>query len=79
MLQYHRSARSRLDEAESRYAPDGTLIISKEERMHLHRLTSGPPVLTRVERWRHEMDPEERRAYEQIAGPLLEELGYPTG
>ena len=79
MLQYHRSARSRLDEAESRYAPDGTLIISKEERLHMQRLTSRPPERARIERWRGEMTPEERRAYEQIAGPLLEELGYSTG
>jgi hypothetical protein len=78
MLQYHRRARSRLEEVENRYAPDGTLIISKEERLHLHRFTSGPPEPQRTERWRREMTNDERRAYERVAGPLLEELGYST-
>lgn len=79
MLDYHRQAHSRLDEVRDYYAPDGTLIISKEDRLRNHRFTSEPPRPERTGRWRSEMTREELRAYERIAGPLLEELGYPVG
>lgn len=79
MVDYHRTARLRLDEVETRRRDDGQVIITKEERMHLHRLTSQPPEPSRVSRWRTEMTPELVAAYEAVAGELLEELGYERG
>ncbi len=65
--------------AERRGKADGQVIITKEERKHLHRFTSLPPQSSRVGRWRSEMSREMLAAYEEIAGDLLEELGYERG
>jgi hypothetical protein len=76
MLCYFKGARARLDEVAPRYRPDGTLLISKEERLFNHRFTSSPPDRSRIFRWRREMTNEERREFETEAGDLLQILGY---
>jgi hypothetical protein len=76
MVDYHRTARLRLDEVVTRRGADGQVIITKEERMHLHRFTSQPPEPSRVGRWKTEMTPGMVAAWEAVAGGLLEELGY---
>lgn len=76
MLEYHQTARGRLEEVVTRRAPDGTVIITKDERLRLHRFTSQPPEVTRIGRFQAELSREEVAAYEAVAGGLLEELGY---
>ena len=76
MLEYHRNARHRLEEVVTRHAPDGRVIITKDERLRLHRFTSQPPEPSRVGRWKAELSREEVAAYEAVAGGLLDELGY---
>ena len=76
MLAYHRRAAARLDEHSARYAADGTLIISKAERMRNQRFVTEPPRGDRVERWRKEMTPDELRRFEAVAGEWLARLGY---
>lgn len=76
MLAYHETARGRLDEVVTRRAADGTVIITKDERLRLHRFTSQPPEATRIGRFRSELRRDEVAAYEAVAGGLLEELGY---
>jgi hypothetical protein len=78
MLEYHTRARSRLDEVKTRYQTDGRVLITKEERLHLHRLTSQRPDPGRIGRWRQEMSPQDQVRFESIAGDLLRECGYPT-
>lgn len=76
MLEYYRTARERLDEVTSWVGPDGTRTVTKEQRLHNHRLTSFPPVLERVGRWSREMTEDEQVEFESVAGDLLEDLGY---
>jgi hypothetical protein len=75
MEEYHRHARRRLDEVRTRNA-DGSVLISKEQRLHLHRLTQ------RGGRWAHrpvevEMPQEGGRSSSGSRGPPAE-LGYET-
>jgi hypothetical protein len=56
--------------------PDGSPLITKEERLGNHRLTSGPPDASRAGRWRAEVSAAEREAFSRKAGGLLRELGY---
>lgn len=79
MVEYHRTARLRLEEAEARLAPDGRVVITKEERLHIQRFTSHPPELSRAGRWKTEMTPDMVAAYEAVAGTMLDELGYQRG
>jgi hypothetical protein len=73
---YFNQARSRLDELKTWLKPDGSVLISKEERLFNHRFTNQPPDASRVFRWKRDMTQEMREQFERIAGPLLEELGY---
>jgi hypothetical protein len=57
---------------------DGT-VTTGAQRMELHQLALGPPVPTRIGRWRSELAPAEVRAFEEVAGPLLRELSYEAG
>lgn len=76
MLAYHQTARRRLEEVETRRAPDGRVLITRDERLHLQRFTSQPPEPSRVGRWKTELSRDQVAAYEAVAGGLLEELGY---
>jgi hypothetical protein len=78
MLGYFARARDRLDEITTRYRPDGTLLISKDERLFNHRLTSSPPDSSRIFRWQREMTRDERLEFEKEAGTLLQQLHYET-
>jgi hypothetical protein len=49
---------------------------SVEQRRHLHRNALQPPMPERISAWRDEMDAEEIAAFENVAGDLLQELGY---
>lgn len=77
MERYYERSGERLDEVKTVYRPDGTLLISKEERLHNHRFATRPPEPSRVHRWREEMDAETRSRFAAVAGDLLGELGYP--
>ena len=75
MERYHEAASSRMNElADLPEYPPGHLY--KRERLKIFKLTSKPPVKTRVGRWRKEMLPDDIATYEAEAGHRLEELGY---
>ena len=57
-------------------APE-TLIGPDEMRARLTSRLSGPPDASSVGRWRTEMTGAEQRSFAEVAGDLLEELGYP--
>lgn len=78
MLRYFEGASQRLDEVTTWKRADGTVWVSKEERLFQHRFTSYPPLESRVFRYKREMTDELRLRCEAIAGDLLEELGYET-
>jgi hypothetical protein len=76
MLRYYDRTPDRLREHEARVRVDGTLIVSKEQRLRQQAKSTQPPDTGRVLAWRSVMDPAERRRYDAVAGPLLEQLGY---
>ncbi len=76
MLSYHRGAEDRMKEVIRDFHPLGGGTITAEERQRQHELVSSPPSSSRVGRWRTEMSPEDREAFEAVAGKLLAELGY---
>jgi len=79
MLSYHERAAERIAELSDVPATQGRDARSAAERHSAHALTSEPPRPERIGRWRAEMAPEQREAFEHVAGDLLRELGYETG
>lgn len=79
MLDYHGRSAARLDEHEARVAADGRLVASKATRFAQQWRTTRPPDASRSGRWRDAMTEDERLAFEGVAGPLLEALGYRVG
>ena len=75
MLNYHQNALARLSEAHGRVLDDGT-VITLEQRLEQQRLTSSPPDVSRLGRWRDELSAEDVAVFEATAGELLMELGY---
>jgi hypothetical protein len=78
MLDYHRSASERLAEL-SDLPGKGGKVRPSSERIAAHALTSEPPQADRSGRWRTELTRSEIAAYEDVAGGLLADLGYPVG
>jgi len=76
MLNYHERASERLAEL-SDLPGKGGRSRPGSERIAAHALVSEPPRADRVERWRTELTEEEIADYEEVAGELLFELGYP--
>jgi hypothetical protein len=76
MERYYVRARQRLDEVKTRHRADGTVLITKDQRLFLHRLTSQKPDCSRAGRWQRELSREERAQFEAVAGDLLSECGY---
>ncbi|HEV2706826.1 MAG TPA: sulfotransferase [Pyrinomonadaceae bacterium] len=77
MERYYESSPARLDEVKTMYRDDGSLLITKEERLHNQRFVTQPPEPSRVFRWRVAMDAETQMRFAAVAGDLLAELGYP--
>jgi hypothetical protein len=80
VLDYHQRSSDRLREMARALPGDGRAKeLSVERRMATHAMTTKPPSADRVARWREQMTPEQRAGFEEVAGDLLAELGYPTG
>jgi hypothetical protein len=78
MLRYPERAPGRLAEHRERKRPDGSLMVSREERLRQQALTLEAPRASRVGVWRREMGREEALRFEAIAGDLLAAYGYPV-
>ena len=77
MLHYHRQAEVRMSREMARtLKPLGGGTITAEQRTRQHELVSQPPSQSRVGRWRTEMSPADRAAFESVAGRMLKKLGY---
>jgi hypothetical protein len=80
MLDYHERSSERLQEMARALPGDGRAQhLSVERRMATHAMTTKPPSADRVARWRTQMSADDRAAFEEVAGDLLAELGYPVG
>ena len=80
MLNYHERSGDRLKEMARALPAEGRAKeLSVERRMATHAMTTKPPSADRVARWRTQMTAEQRGEFEEIAGELLEQLGYQVG
>lgn len=77
MLSYHEHSGERLAELDRDIpAMDGRLPRSAESRLALHQRTTKPPDTSSIGKWRAGLSAEDVAAFEDVAGELLEELGY---
>jgi Sulfotransferase family len=76
MRRYHERSAARLTEHLTRKNPDGSILITHEQRVHNQRFVMRQPTLERIGRWRGELSPAERDRFASAAGDLLAELGY---
>ncbi len=78
MLSYYKRAPERLKEHKGRCYPDGTPLLTQDQRVQQQQRTTEPPDPTCVFAWKQTMDTDERIRFHGIAGDLLKELGYET-
>ncbi len=79
MLGYHERAAERLDEmAAALPAKAGRPEREAGERVDAHAMTTKPPTTERVAVWKQEMTGDQVAEFEQMAGYLLDDLGYET-
>ena len=76
MEDYSRGAHLRLAEHEGRFREDGSVLISKAERLRNQRLTTRPPDPTRIGAGRSAWSRDELSVFEAVTGDLLEAFGY---
>ena len=80
MLDYHQRAGERLEEmGRALPAAEGKGGREASHRQAKHALTAAPPQESKVGEWRTEMSDADRQSFEDEAGDLLAELGYPVG
>jgi hypothetical protein len=76
MLAYYERSPQRLAEHVERRRVDGSLVVSREDRLRQQARTMQPPDCERVFAWRREMSSQEQARFMTVAGGLLGELGY---
>jgi hypothetical protein len=76
MERYFERAPMRLAEHRERVQRDGQVLVTHEQRLWQQRGTTMPPDVGRIGKWRVEMTENEHRLFREIAGDLLDELGY---
>ncbi|MBV9773637.1 MAG: sulfotransferase [Gemmatimonadetes bacterium] len=76
MESHHLRARERLGEHKGRSAPDGTPLLSREDRLAQQASTMQAPDPGQVAAWKERMSAEDRARFRSVAGDLLRELGY---
>jgi hypothetical protein len=78
MVEYHAGVPARLAEHLERRRTDGTVIVSREQRLGQQALTTSPPRPSRAGAWTGAMSGDEGSRFLAVAGDLLDELGYLT-
>lgn len=78
MLTYYTRAPERLREHKGRLRTDGTLVLTREQRLSQQKRTKEPPDPACVFAWKRSMSTEERRRFQRVAGSLLKDLDYET-
>jgi hypothetical protein len=76
MLSYYTHTPERLKEHKARSRPDGTPLVTREQRLNQQKRTTEPPDPACVFAWKRTMSGVDRRRFELVAGDLLRELGY---
>lgn len=76
MLNYYKQTAERLKEHKGRLLPDGSTLLTQEQRFQQQQRTTKPPDPNCVFAWKRTMDADEKRRFQLVAGDLLKELGY---
>jgi len=76
MLQYHEHAAERLKEHKERRHADGTVVVTREQRMRNQEMALQPPNPARVSAWRLAMSREDQVEFCRIAKDALRLFGY---
>ena len=77
MLEYHRRAPLRLEEHGARRRSDGSLLVTREERLRQQEAVQRPPDRTKIGIWRGALAAAEVDEFESVAGEQLARYGYP--
>ena len=77
MLTYHERASERMSEVVREFQIGGGPLLTADDRAQQHKLVSEPPQADRLARWQRDMSDSDQARFEEIAGDLLGELGYP--
>ncbi len=76
MVRYWERTAERLQEHQSHCRIDGRVRVTHEQRVFQQRLTMQAPRSNRVSCWKKKMTSVELAKFVQLAGGMLEELGY---
>lgn len=76
MLSYYLRAPERLMEHKGRLSPDGTSLVTREQRLRQQARTTQPPDPACVFAWKRTMSADEKVRFQRVAGDLLTDLGY---
>lgn len=76
MLDYHRTAASRLDEIQDHRNGEGDVAVPRGRHLAIHRHTVNPPDPAQIDKWRQTLSVAERATFGEEAGDLLLDLGY---
>ncbi len=76
MLRYHERAPERLQEHRERRHEDGSIAISREQRLENQRLTTKQLDPARIGAWRQAMPLEQQREFVRLAGDALRMFDY---
>jgi hypothetical protein len=76
MLEYYTRTPARLKEHKGRNRPDGTTLLTQEQRIRQQERTTSPPDPACVFSWKRLIGAEEEREFRLVAGDLLQRLGY---
>jgi hypothetical protein len=76
MLRYWERSADRLQERGPRHTLTGRILVTREQRLQSHRLTTQPPQLDRAFCWKKEMTTAEQAEFSHYAADTLHELGY---
>jgi Sulfotransferase family len=80
VLDYHERSPERLEEMKRALPADRrSSELDVERRMATHAMTTQRPDADRVGRWKRQMGDADRRAFEEVAGEMLADLGYESG
>lgn len=76
MLRYYEFAPGRLREHQGRVRPDGSVVVTRDQRLRQQHRTCQPPDRSRLSVWKQDMPRDEQQRFDTIAGDVLRDLGF---
>jgi Sulfotransferase family len=76
MIRYHEHSNIRLQEHEERRRSDGSILVTKQQRLAQQRLVARPPDGSRIGAWRTVMSADDERRFVEGAAGMLKAFQY---